>query len=210
MFMPENVINRYVWEQFKYRAPGFYNSYPKTVGGKDIIPFFPAGTGNIPPEVLENDLPYIVFDKFTRVRTGSHKYFYPVKSDQMRYTIYGGSLPEYPYKFIDGKENSEFYYTPNFGFDRYGFTIGLTSLITLILDREDAAARDINEFGKDIPGYLSQEDYFTYNFHCINVFQSGYAESQQDVANLMEYRPTRDLIIRYDYSSTQYNERPLL
>jgi hypothetical protein len=192
IYRPENLINEYVWEQFKTQAPAFYNLYPKTVGGPDFIPFFPAGVGNIPPEVIENDLPFIIFDKFTKVRTGAYKYFYPIKSEQMRYTIYGGSL--------SGD-------VPN-GANRYGLTINLTSLITAILDREDAAAYDINEFAGTLNDYNdnSYPDLFKYSFHCLNVFQSGYAESQQDVSNLMEYRPSRDLIIKYDYHSKQYNE----
>lgn len=199
VFRPENLINRYVWEQFKTQAPNFYNLYPPVVGGSQFIPFFPAGVGNIPPEVLENDLPYIVFDKFTKVRTGKYKYFYPVKSEQMRYTIYGGNL----------------YGTASNSSDRYGVTINLTSLISSILDREDAAAEDVNEFAGSLydtyftPPNITEDPYksFKYYFHCINVFQSGYAESQQDVANLMEYKPTRDLIIKYDYHSQPYNTR---
>ena len=196
IYRPENIINRYVWEQFKTQAPSFYNLYPPTVGADDFIPFFPAGTGNIPPEIIENDLPYIVFDKFTKVRTGKYKYFYPIKSEQMRYTIYGGSL----------------YGAATNGSDRYGVTINLTSLITLVLDREDAAADDINEFAEElydnypVSASASVYDYYKYRFQCINVFQSGYAETQQDVSNLMEYKPSRDLIIKYDYHSKQYNE----
>jgi hypothetical protein len=199
MFMPENIINRYVWEQFKTKAPQFYDLYPETTDpSKRVIPFFPAGAANLPPEIVENDLPYITFDKFSRVRTGSYKYFYPIKTDQMRYKIHGGSL------FGEPESNS----------DRYGNTIALTNLITIILDREDAAAEDINQFAKSLydgyflPPSLEEDPYknFRYSFHCINVFQSGYAESQQDVANLMEYRPTRDLIIRYDYHYPQYRE----
>ena len=199
---PENIINRYVWEQFKTQAPAFYNLYPQTVGGNDFIPFFPAGAGNIPPEILDGDLPYIIFDKFTKVRTGSYKYFYPIKSEQMRYTIYGGSLGQYSFNQAGAGA------TPGYTFDRYGSTINLASLITLILDREDAAANDINQYAGSL--YENTSDYFKYYFHCVNVFQSGYAESQQDVANLMEYRPSRDLIIKYDYHSPQYNERPNL
>ena len=196
VYRPENIINRYVWEQFKTQAPAFYSLYPQTAGGNDLIPFFPAGVGNIPPEILDGDLPYIVFDKFTKVRTGAYKYFYPIKSEQMRYTIYGGSL------YGDAANGS----------DRYGTTINLTSLITLVLDREDDAANDINEFAEElydnypVSASASVYDYYKYRFHCINVFQSGYAESQQDVSNLMEYRPSRDLIIKYDYHSRQYNE----
>ena len=196
VYRPENIINRYVWEQFKTQAPAFYNLYPQTAGGSDLIPFFPSGAGNIPPEILDGDLPYIVFDKFTKVRTGAYKYFYPIKSEQMRYTIYGGSL----------------YGEAANGGDRYGNTINLTSLITLVLDREDDAANDINEFAEElydnypVSASASVYDYYKYRFQCINDFQSGYAESQQDVSNLMEYRPSRDLIIKYDYHSRQYNE----
>ena len=200
---PENIINQYVWEQFKTKAPTFYNAYPQDSGGKDFLPFFPAGTSNIPGFILEQDKPYIIFDKFTKVRTGSYKYFYPVKSEQMRYTIYGGSMGQY-----GNPSGEDLGYTAGYTFDRYGSTINLTSLITIILDREDAAADDINEFAGDL--YENTSDYFKYRFHCINVFQSGYAESQQDVSNLMEYRPSRDLIIKYDYHAPQYNERPNL
>ena len=192
IYRPENVINEYVWDQFRTKAPNFYNLYPKTAGGPDFIPFFPAGTSNLPPEILDGDLPYIIFDKFTRVRTGSYKYFYPIKSEQMRYTIYGGSL----------------YGEAQNGANRYGNTIALTSLITAILDREDAAAEEINEYTKNLQDYnhSNYDPMFRYYFQCINVFQSGYAESQQDVANLMEYRPSRDLIIKYDYHAKPYNE----
>ena len=194
IYRPENIINKYVWEQFKTKAPSFYNSYAQSSGGaqEEFIPFFPAGTTSIPGFIVDGDLPYIMFDKFTKVRTGGYKYFYPIKSEQMRYTIYGGSL----------------YGQAQNGADRYGTTITLTSLITAILDREDTAAEEINEFTKNLPDY-NDNDYepmFQYYFQCVNVFQSGYAESQQDVANLMEYRPSRDLIIKYDYHSKQYNE----
>ena len=46
-----------------------------------------------------------------------------------------------------------------------------------------------------------------YYFHCINVYQSGFTDNQQDVSDFMEYNPTRDLIIKYDYHSPQFNER---
>jgi hypothetical protein len=191
IYRPENIINLYVWEQFRKNAPEFYNLYAPTIGGPDIIPFFPAPANNLPASVVENDLPYIMFDKFTRVR-GGYKYFYPIKTDQMRYTISGGSL-------YDINKNQQ---------DRYATTINLTSLIFSILDREDHAAQDVNEFTKTLPDYNSPNypELNRYYFHCINVFQSGYAENQQDVSDFMEYNPTRDLIVKYDYHSKQYNE----
>jgi hypothetical protein len=194
-YRPENIINLYVWEQFKTYAPAFYNLYAPTSGGPDIIPFFPAPANNLPTSVIDNDLPYIMFDKFSRIR-GGYKYFYPIKTDQMRYTIVGGSL-------YDINRNQQ---------DRYATTINLTSLIQNILDREDDAGRDINEFAKNLPGYAevkNGKDLNQYHFHCINVYQSGFTETQQDVSDFMEYNPTRDLIIKYDYHSPQFNERPI-
>jgi hypothetical protein len=191
IYRPENIINLYVWEQFKTHAPSFYNLYGPTSGGSDIVPFFPAPANNLPTAVLDNDLPYIMFDKFSRVRSG-YKYFYPIKTDQMRYTIVGGSL-------YDINRNQQ---------DRYATTINLTSLVQNILDREDDAARDINEFAKTLPDYNSANypELNRYYFHCVNVYQSGFTDTQQDVANFMEYNPTRDLIIKYDYHAKQFNE----
>jgi hypothetical protein len=191
VYRPENIINLYVWEQFKTYAPAFYNLYGPTSGGPDIVPFFPAPANNLPTAVLDNDLPYIMFDKFSRVRSG-YKYFYPIKTDQMRYTIVGGSL-------YDINRNQQ---------DRYATTINLTSLIQNILDREDDAARDINEFTKTLADYNDDNypELNKYYFHCVNVYQSGFTDTQQDVADFMEYNPTRDLIIKYDYHAKQFNE----
>jgi len=191
IYRPENIINLYVWEQFKNYAPTFYNLYGPTSGGPDIIPFFPAPANNLPTAVIDNDLPYVMFDKFSRVR-GGYKYFYPVKTDQMRYTIVGGSL-------YDVNRNQQ---------DRYATTINLTSLIQNILDREDDAAQDINEFAKSLPDYNDSNypELNKYYFHCINVYQSGFTDTQQDVSDFMEYNPTRDLIIKYDYHAKQFNE----
>jgi hypothetical protein len=193
IYRPEQIVNLYVWEQFKTYAPQFASLYPPSSGGNEIVPFFPAPVSNLPLQVLEEDLPYIVFDKFSRVR-GGYKYFYPIKTDQMRYTIHGGSLWD----------------INKFERDRYGTTVNLTSLIQNILDREDDAAQDINEFTKNLPDYNDPNypELNKYYFHCVNVYQSGFTDNQQDVSDFMEYNPTRDLIIKYDYHSPQFNERP--
>jgi hypothetical protein len=193
IYRPEQIVNLYVWEQFKTYAPQFASLYPPSSGGNEIVPFFPAPVSNLPLQVLEEDLPYIVFDKFSRVR-GGYKYFYPIKTDQMRYTIHGGSL----------------WGINKFERDRYGTTVNITSLIQNILDREDDAAQDINEFTKNLPDYNDPNypELNKYYFHCVNVYQSGFTDNQQDVSDFMEYNPTRDLIIKYDYHSPQFNERP--
>lgn len=81
-YRPENIVNLYVWEQLKTTNPEIYNAYAQVSGGQTIIPFFPAPANNLPAIVTENDLPYIIFDKFARVRSG-YKSFYPVRTDQM-------------------------------------------------------------------------------------------------------------------------------
>ena len=195
IYRPEQIINLYVWDQFKVYAPQFTSLYPPSSGGSEIVPFFPSPASNLPSHVLENDLPYIVFDKFSRIR-GGYKYFYPIKTDQMRYTVHGGSL----------------WNVNKFQQDRFETTYNLTALIQNILDREDDAAQDINEFAKTLPGYAQSQDgkdLNQYYFHCINVYQSGFTDNQQDVSDFMEYNPTRDLIIKYDYHSPQFNERPI-
>jgi len=191
IYRPEQIINLYVWEQFKTYAPQFSSLYPPSSGGSQIVPFFPAPASNLPSQVLENDLPYIVFDKFSRIR-GGYKYFYPIKTDQMRYTIHGGSL----------------WGVNKFQQDRFETTYNLTSLVQSILDREDDAGKDINEFTKNLPDYNSPSypELNRYHFHCVNVYQSGFTDNQQDVSDFMEYNPTRDLIIKYDYHSKQFNE----
>ena len=196
VYHPEHIINRYVWEQFKTYAPNFYSLYAPTSGGSEIIPFFPAPASNVPAEMIESDKPYIIFDKFSRVRGASNN-LYPVKTDQMRYTIVGG--------VVDGVRTGQSYGQR----DRYATTIDLSSLIYRILDREDASAHDINQFAKTLPGYLDNDypEMYRYYFHNFNVYQSGFTDTQSDVENFMEYNPTRDLIIRYDYHFAQFNEK---
>jgi hypothetical protein len=63
--------------------------------------------------------------------------------------------------------------------------------IANVLDREDAAANDINEFC----GTFNNNKYF---FHCINVSQLKYVgSSTKDSGAKKEY--STELIIRYDY-----------
>ncbi len=198
VYQPEEIINRYVWEQFKTYAPAFYSRYAPTSGGPETIPFFPSPASNVPSWVIDQGLPYILFDKFSRVRSASGASYksrglHSIKTDQMRYTIVGGFIEQSP--------------TPSlYQRDRYGLTIDFTSLIHRILDREDDTGKDINEFARTLPGYLESSDMYKYYFHCFNVYQSGFTDTQMDVDNFMEYEPKRDLIIKYDYHFKQFNE----
>lgn len=193
VYQPEEIINRYVWDQFRTKAPAFYNRYVQVSGGPEIIPFFPTPASNVPSFVRDEQLPYVLFDKFTRVRNAGQ--LHSIKTDQMRYTIVGGFLNSSQYPAVDQR-------------DRYGLTIDFTSLIHRVLDRGDDAARDINDFAATIPGYLESNEMYKYYFHDFTVYQSGFTDTQTDVDNFMEYEPKRDLIIRYDYHFAQMNERP--
>ena len=193
VYQPEEIVNRYIWHQFKIYAPEFCKPYVQVSGGPEIIPFFPAPPTNVPAWILDQNLSHIVFDKFTRVR-GPYRELYPIKTDQMRYSIVGGAI---------GGENYGYPYLQE---DRYANTIKLTSLIYKILDREDAAAQDINNFANTLPGYSESNPMFKYFFHCFNAYQSGFTENQGDVENFMDHNAKRDLLVKYDYHSVQFNE----
>jgi hypothetical protein len=193
VYQPEEIINRYVWEQFRTKASAFYNQYAQTSGGPETIPFFPSPASNVPSWVINEGKPYIIFDKFTRVR--NNRQLHSIKTDQMRYTVVGGFLDTSQYPQINQR-------------DRYGLTIDFTSLIHRILDRDDDTARDINQFAATLPGYAESNEMYKYYFHNFSVYQSGFTDTQMDVDNFMEYEPKRDLIIRYDYHFAQMNERP--
>jgi hypothetical protein len=108
----------------------------------------------------------IVHDEFIKQRSGSMKYFYPIKGVQSRVKISHGTLSDLmalKYKFLE------------------------------IIDREDAAAEDINAWMKDQYGG-SQKIYF----HCINAYETTY---MTDATNLDDQRNvfSGDIIIKADY-----------
>ena len=101
----------------------------------------------------------------------ANKYFYPVKSSQMMYSI-KGSIAEI--------------------FDWRDF-------ISNVLDREDDAARDINEYaGQE----LSNNRIY---FHCINTHQVNYTgNTTEQQGKIKQY--SANLIIKFDYHITDiYN-----
>ena len=159
---PEIIINKYVWEQFRLNKNSIYSSYTVT----PIIPVTDMQGGDLP----WGRKPYIVYDSFMKTRT-ANKYFYPVKSAQMMYSI-KGSIGEI-YEWRD--------------------------FISNVLDREDDAARDINEYAGQ---NLSNTRIY---FHCINTHQVNYiGNTTEQQGKFKQY--SANLVIKFDYHiSDVYN-----
>lgn len=107
---PEIAINKYVWHQFEIAKPAIYANYTA------IIPFFPVSDIKA-GDTAWGEKPYIVYDSMMTSRT-RNKYFYPVKSAQMIYSIKGSITEIYEWR----------------------------DFISNVLDREDIAARDVNKY----------------------------------------------------------------
>ena len=99
--------------------------------------------------------------KHSRTR---NKYFYPVKSAQMIYSIKGSITEIYEWR----------------------------DFISNVLDREDIAARDVNNYAG-----ANSLDLNAY-FHCINTNQINYIGQTSKISGQIKEYST-DLIIRYDY-----------
>jgi hypothetical protein len=109
---PEVLINNFVWEKFKIHKPNIYSQYPANI--KPIFPFTDSRAGD---QTWENKA-YIIYDSFIRPRSGQYKYFYPMKSGQLVYSIRGN--------------NGQLFEWRDFIHD--------------VLDREDVVAQEINDF----------------------------------------------------------------
>lgn len=161
----EQIINKYVWEQF-HITPSMSATYAQYSG---IIPIFPI-TDIKAGDTAWGTKPYIVYDSFMKTRS-KNRYFFPVKSGQMIYSIKGNIEQIYAWR----------------------------DFIANVLDREDVAAREINEFaGANLSGV-------TDFFHCINASQVNYI-GQTTTQSGQKKMYSTDLIIRYDYHRTNiYN-----
>ena len=125
------------------------------------IPFFPV-TDVKAGDTAWGTKPYVIYDSFIRARS-SNRYFYPIKAGQLMYSIKGNLADIFDWR----------------------------DFIANVLDREDAAANDINEFA----GTLNNNKYF---FHCINVSQLKYPGSSTKETGIDKKYAT-EVIIRYEY-----------
>ena len=160
---PELIINSYVWKQFEIAKPQIHSQY------SGVVPIFPV-TDVKAGDSAWGSKPYIVWDSFAKART-TNRYFYPVKSTQMIYSIKGSISEIYDWR----------------------------DFIINVLDREDDAAKEINEYaGENLSNLRSY-------FHCINAYQMNY------IGNTTEQTGQRkmlsaNLIVKYDYHITDiYN-----
>ena len=174
---PPVFLNSYVLEELK-KFKGVDGSPLMPIGPEPFQPFFPA---QVPDSVegIYNDIPFIrnnpdttviIFDRLMRFRPTP---FYKHKREQLIYFIYSPNLS----KLID-----------------------TTRVIIECLDREDAAAQDLNL-------WISQNDVLDENeeviaknvfFHNLKVYQ---ADESRDIIELASARTLglNKLVIEYDY-----------
>ena len=123
---PEILINKYVWRQFeldssrplnqKYLSSFSYSSY------NGVMPIFPVADTKAGDSAWGTKT-YIIYDSFMKARS-TNKYFYPVKTAQMMYSIKGSLSQIFQWR----------------------------DYIANILDREDVSANDINEYAGETLG----------------------------------------------------------
>ena len=165
----EPIINKYIWKQFEINGASNVPGFSFSQY-KGVVPIFPV-SDNKSGDAKWGSKPYIIYDSFMKGRVGN-KYFYPVKSAQMMYAIRGASL-------------EEIFYWRDF--------------IINVVDREDAAAFDINQFA----GETFENNKI--HFHCINASQANYVGNTTETLGVQKTFST-NLIIKYDYhSSNIYN-----
>lgn len=160
---PELIINSYLWKQFELAKPAIYSQY------SGVTPIFPV-TDTKAGDTAWGLKPYIVYDSFSKPRS-TNRYFYPVKSGQLMYSIKGSIAEIYEWR----------------------------DFIINVLDREDVAAREINEYaGENLSNLRSY-------FHCINAYQMNYIGNTTEMTGQRKQFST-NLIIKYDYHITDiYN-----
>jgi hypothetical protein len=135
-----------------------------------IIPANPYPAGAVGPLLLDPltnpDQFLITYDDFIKSRSGGMRYFYPVKSIQSRIKV---SIADFSKMIL------------------------FRNRLIEVLDREDAAAEDLNKWMSDL--HNGNQRIF---FHCINAYQTTYlsdATTMDDQRNVF----SGDIIIKADY-----------
>jgi hypothetical protein len=135
-----------------------------------IVPTSPYPAGAAGPLLLDPltnpDQFLITYDDFIKSRSGGMKYFYPVKSIQSRIKV---SIADFSKMLL------------------------FRNRLIEVLDREDAAAEDINAWMSEL--YDGNQRIV---FHCINAYQTTYlsdATTMDDQRNVF----SGDIIIKADY-----------
>ena len=170
---PPHWINEYLYKQLsKYEG---INMSEGQSGSGQMVPIFavtPTNTEEVYKNLLQSfpvEQPLLIqYDRLIRFRPNS---FYPRKREQLLYYLYSTDLATVNYANI---------------------------LISQLLDREDAAAQDLNTFIRDESTLDLAHNVF---FHSMRVYQ---ADETRDVIELASARTVfiNKLIIEYDYHPT--------
>ena len=164
-----------------YFINGYINAQLKRVGIlsglEQMVPIFPTSPTNI-EDVFRNyinapgvsDPLLIQYERLVRYRPN---YFYPIKREQQALYLYSTNLSN----VIDAQR-----------------------VLVAALDREDAAAQDVNEWASSNVLTDEKDQIIPHNvfFHCFKVFQ---VDEARDVMELASARTVfaNKLIIEYDY-----------
>lgn len=178
---PTYNIARYAYEQL-ITMPEFteYGNLRDENGLRQIpvIPSNPYPAGASGPLIFDTitnpDQFLMVYDDFIKSRSGGMKYFYPIKSIQSRIKV---SISDFSKLIL------------------------FRNRLIEVLDREDAAAEDINNWMKETYDQTPR-----IMFHCINAYQTVYLS---DATNMDDQRNvfSGDIIIKADYHiiNSSYN-----
>ena len=174
---PTSNILKYAFNEL-IQLPGFeIYGQGKDTYGRSILPIYPlTNAGTQLPEIDGvSDGLAIIYDDFIKSRSGKDKYFYPIKGVQSRFKVVTKD---------------------------YAVTRAIVNRIVEIIDREDAAAEDVNIFMRE---YYSPA-VPRIQFHCINAYQTAY---MKDATNLDDQRNvfSQDIIIKADYHLIPSNSK---
>jgi hypothetical protein len=169
---PPHWINSYLFDKL-----GEYD--PLEVGitpNQTIVPFFapmPTGREELYDQLKSNSglsqPTMITYDRLIRFRSGP---FYPVKKEQLVYTVYGS---------VQSVQN-------------------INIIISQLLDREDAAAQDINDWAKNNPIMLNGDAVdLNVFFHGIRVYQVDESRDLVELSSVNMGDFVSKIIIEYDY-----------
>lgn len=164
-------ILRYAYETM-VDMPGFTDwAYIGDEFGRRTIPIYPVtNAGTELPETTNPNMLTIIYDDFIKQRSGNMRYFYPMKGIQSRFKVTT---------------------------DDYAVTRMITNRLVEIIDREDAAAEDINRWCSVYYGGRQR-----FKLHCVNAYQTSY---MKDATNLDDQRNvfSQDIIIKADYHTVE-------
>lgn len=169
---PAFWLRQYIFNELKE----YSSSDVAVVSGQGINPIIPSSTPSALADFYETlksqtsltDPLVVQYDKLMRFRTNP---FYRIKKEQLVLTVLNGDAD---------------------------VVMNVASIIEQLLDREDAAAQDLNSFSKDLD---IQDKPFNVFFHKVRVFKVDESRDLIELASVNLAFASNKLIIEYDYHS---------